>query len=143
MKRYIKSTGYKSGDRYYGGLPQEPSDIELGEAYDNARTSFEKFLADNNVTVIDVDSHGHGIKTQSYIWKTPDNDEIEIIYYNRGSLGGSTISEMYIEDDSGYHKVNVYESKYDGWKTLKDASLMNVITALNSDNGKLFLVFYN
>ena len=143
MKRYIKSTGYKSGDRYYGGLPAEPSDAEYGQMMDNARDRFNKFMSDNNVTVVDVDSHGYGTKTQSYIWKTPDNSEIEIIYYNRGSLGGSEIWEMYVEDNSGYHKVNVYESKYDGWKTLKDASLMNVIAALNSNNGKLSLVFYN
>ena len=141
MKRYIKSTSYKSGDRYYGGLPQEPSSDKLGKAYDDARTSFEKFLTENNVTVIDVDSHGHGTKTQSYIWKTPDNREIEIIYYNRGSLGGSEISEMYIEDNSGYHKVNVYESKYNGWQTLRDASIQAIITSLNTDNGKLSLVY--
>lgn len=141
MKRYIKSTSYKSGNRYYGGLPQEPSSAELGKAYDDARTHFEQFLAENNVTVIDTGSHGYGVKTQSYIWKTPDNSEIEIIYYNRGSLGGSTISEMYIEDNSGYHKVNVYESKYNGWKSLREASIENVITSLNTDDGKLSLVF--
>ncbi len=141
MKRYVKSTSYKSGDRYYGGLPQEPSDIELGNLYDNARTRFEKFLSENNVTVIDTDSHGHGIKTQSYIWKTPDNSEVEIIYYNRGSLGGSTISEMYIEDSSGYHKVNVYESRYNGWQSLREASIQDVITSLNTNDGKLSLVF--
>ena len=143
MKRYIKSTGYKSGDRYYGGLPAEPSDAEYGQMMDNARDRFNKFMSDNNVTVVDVDSHGYDIKTQSYIWKTPDNREIEIIYYNRGTLGGSTISEMYIEDNSGYHKVNVYDSKYNGWKSLREASLIDVITSLNTGDGKLSLVFYN
>ncbi len=142
MKRYIRSATYKSGDRYYGWLPQEPSHIELGKAYDDARTHFEKFLDVNHVTVIDTDSHGYGVKTQSYIWNTPDNREIEIIYYNRGSLGGSEISEMYIEDDSGYHKVNVYESKYDGRKSLRDAFIEDIITSLNTDDGKLSLVYY-
>lgn len=141
MKRFIKSSSYKSGDRYYGGLPQEPSSSELGKAYDDARTRFEKFLAENNVTVVDVASHGYGVKTQSYVWKTPDNREIEVVYYNRGSLGGSTISEMYIEDASGYHTVNVYESKYGGWKSLREAFLKDVITSLNTDDGKLSLVF--
>lgn len=141
MKRFIKSSSYKSGDRYYGGLPQEPSFAEYGKAMADAQTHFKKFLAENNVTVVDVDSHGAGIKTQSYIWKTPDNREIEIVYYNRGSLGGSTISEMYIEDNSGYHEVNVYESKYDGWKSLRKAFLGDVITSLNTDDGKLSLVF--
>lgn len=142
MKRYIKSAAYKSGDRYYGGLPQEPSDIKLGKAYDDARTRFDKFLTENHVTVIDIGSHSHGIKTQSYTWNTPDNHGIEIIYYNRGSLGGSEISEMYIEDESGRHKVNVYESKYNGWQTLRDASIQNIITSLNTDDGKLSLVYY-
>lgn len=141
MKRYIKSTSYRSGDRYYGGLPQEPSDIELGELYDNARARFEKFLKDNYVSVSDIDYHGHGIKTQSYTLINPERD-IEIIYYNRGSLGGSEIWEMYIEDESGRHKVNVYESKYNGWKSLRDASIQDVITSLNTDDGKLSLVFY-
>lgn len=142
MKKYIKSATYKSGDRYYGGLPQEPSSNELGKAYEDARTSFDKFLTENNVTVIDIDSHGHGVKTQSYIWKTPDNSEVEILYYNRGSLGGNIIFAMYIEDSSGYHKVNVYESKYDGWKSLREASIKNIITSLNTNDGKLSLVFY-
>ena len=141
MKRYVKCNWYRSGDRYYGGLPAEPSDIEYGQMMDNARDRFNKFMSDNNVTITDVDSHGNGIKTQSYIWTTPDNCEIEIIYYNRGSLGGSTISEIYIEDASGYHKVDVYESKYNGWKSLRDASILDVISAFNTNSDKLSLVF--
>lgn len=142
MKRYVKSASYKSGDRYYGGLPKEPSDIEYGKMMDEARDRFNKFISDNNVTVIDVDSHGAGIKTQSYIWKTPDNREIEAVYYNRGTLGGSTISELYIEDASGDHKVDVYESKYDGWKSLREVDIETLISAFNTNSDKLSLVFY-
>lgn len=138
MKRYIKSAGYKSGDRYYGGLPAEPSDIEYGAATSSARNGFDKFLSDNQVAVEDIEPSGNSAKYQSYTWMTPDGRDIEIIYYNRFS-GGSQISSMFVDG----RKVDIYNSKYDGWKTLKDASLMNVITALNSNNGKLLLVFYN
>lgn len=143
MKRYIKSTGYKSGDRYYGGLPAEPSDVEYGQMMDNARDRFNKFMSDNNVTVIDLDQYaGPAAKFQSYIWKTPDNCEIEIIYFNRGSFGGSVIDEAYVDGPDGYHKVNVYDSKYN-WKSLREAYLPDVISAFNSNSDKLSLVFYN
>ena len=138
MKRYIKSTGYKSGDRYYGGLPAEPSDVEYGEAMSSARNSFNKFLSDNQVAVEDIEPSGNNAKYQSYTWTTPDDRDIEIIYYNRFS-GGSQISSMFVDG----RKVDIYNSKYDGWKSLKDASLMEVISAFNSDNYKLSLVFYN
>lgn len=141
MKRYIKSTGYKSGDRYYGGLPAEPSIEEYGRAIDDARNSFNKFMSDNNVTVTDLKQGSGGATYQSYRWATPDNREIEIVYYNRGLLGGSTISECYIEDASGYHKVNVYDSKYK-WYSLREAYLPDIISAFNSDSDELSLVFY-
>ena len=138
MKRYIKSTGYKSGDRYYGGLPAEPSDIEYGEAMSSARNGFDKFLSDNRVTVEDIESSGNNSKYQSCTLITPDGRDVEIIYYIRFS-GGSQISSMFVDG----RKVDIYNSKYDGWKSVKDVSLMHVITALNSNNGKLSLVFYN
>ena len=138
MKRYIKSTGYTSGDRYYGGLPFELSFENYGEAISSARNGLDKFLLDNHVAVENIEPSGNSAKYQSYTWMTPDGHDIEIIYYNRFS-GGSQISSMFVDG----HKVDIYSSRYDGWKTLKDASLMNVITALNSNNGKLSLVFYN
>lgn len=138
MKRYIKSTGYTSGNRYYGGLPFEPSFENYGEAMSSARNGFDKFLLDNHVAVENIEPSGNSAKYQSYTWITPDGRDIEIIYYNRFS-GGSQISSMFVDG----RKVDIYSSRYDGWKTLKNASLMNVITALNSDSGKLSLVFYN
>lgn len=101
-------------------------------------SNFDKFLSDNHVAVEDIEPSGTSAKYQSYTWMTPDGHDIEIIYYNRFS-GGSQISSMFVDG----RKVDIYNSRYDDWKTLKDASLINIITALNSNNGKLSLVFYN
>ena len=136
MKRYIKSTSYKSGDRYYGRLPQEPSSEEYGKAMEAARNNFDKFLSDNNVTVRDTRYGGSVAKYQSYTWTTPSNQHIEIVYYNRW-LGGSMICELYV-DGRG---VDVYKSEYNGWRLTK-VSLMDVISAFNTNDDKLSLVFY-
>ena len=137
MKRYVKSESYfKNGDRYYGGLPQEPSSEEYGKAMDAARNNFDKFLSDNNVTVRDIRYGGSVAKYQSYTWATPSNQRIEIVYYNRW-LGGSMICELYVAGRG----VDVYKSEYNG-RPLKNASVMDVISAFNTNDDKLSLVFY-
>jgi len=137
MKRYIKSTSYKSGDRYYGGLPQEPSTDKYAQALSDARNSFQKFLSDNNVTERKLKSWSNATE-KLYTWITPDNQNIKIVYYDSLS-GDKSITELYIDG----RKVDVYKSGYDGWCSLRKAPLMNVITSFNTNNGKLFLVFYN
>ena len=57
MKFKINEGGFKSGDRYYGGLPSEPSSSEYGKMIDAAKTSQQAILDKYNIEVEKIPDH--------------------------------------------------------------------------------------
>lgn len=44
-----QTKSYKNGDRYYGGLPKEPSDLSYGKIMDQIKNDFNNWLKKNNI----------------------------------------------------------------------------------------------
>lgn len=112
---------YKSGDRYYGGLPQEPSDVEYGNIMTSVAKEKQKFIKDNNISVEKDDG--------SVIYSGKYNGH-SFVYSERTS-GFSHWAEFLIIDRK---KVDLNKSTFGYWagfmSETNKGSLYDVIQAL-------------